>query len=105
MSHAVIIGESAGKKLLDAAVALGPGEPWFPTAANKTFHVIITGIATVELQVSNDAVLDDNPVTNNWVVLATVTSTGGVENSQPWKAVRANVTALVAGSVTVILGT
>lgn len=105
MSHAVIIGESAGKKLLDAVVVLGPSEPWFPTAANKTFHIIITGIATVTIEVTNDAVNTDTPVTNNWIVLATVTATGGVENSQPWKAVRVNVTALVTGTVTVILGT
>jgi len=105
MSHAMIIGEGAGKKLLDAVSVIGPSEPWFPVAANKTFHVIITGTATVTIEVTNDATLDDTPTTDNWVTLATVTTSGGVENSQPWKAVRARVVSLLVGTVTVILGT
>jgi len=101
----MIIGEGASKKLLDAVAVIGSSEPWFPTTVNRTFHVIITGIAEVVIEVTNDATLDDTPTTDNWITLATITTSGGVENNQPWKAVRARVVFLLVGTVTVILGT
>lgn len=105
MTHAVILGEGSSKKLLDAVSVIGPSEPWFPTASGKTFHIIITGTATVEIQVTNDAVNSDIPLTANWLTLFTTSVSQGLENTMPWKAVRANVTALVVGTVSVILGT
>lgn len=107
MSHAVILGESATKRLLDEVSIIGPGDPWFPVSTYVTYHVIITGVADVRLEVSNDVGSDDcgNVIVNSWVELADSQSTCGFQNVGPWRAVRARVDSLVVGTVTVILGT
>lgn len=107
MSHAYIVGEGATKKLLDEVSIIGPGTPWFPVAKDKTFHVDITGIADVRIEVSNDLSHDDCGVITvvSWIELADAQNTCGFENVGPWKAVRARVDSLITGTVTVILGT
>lgn len=108
MSIARIIGESATKVLLNAVTVTGASDAWLPVASHKTFHIIITGTATVRIQATNNVMtgVSPSPLAANWITLGIASATMGFENGFPWKAVRANVTSIGAvSSVTVILGT
>lgn len=105
--------ESATVKLLDGATTLGPGTVWFPVTTHRTYHVILTGVVTVEIQVTNNINTDHvgDVQGNNWVTLATIASSAscggneGFQNISSWKATRAVVTSIAVGAATVILGT
>lgn len=106
-NHAIIIGESSSKILLDAVTVTGASAAWLPVAANRSFQIIITGVATVRLQITNNVMtgVAPSPLAANWVTFAITSSTVVFENNSPHKAVRANVTSISSGSVTVILAT
>lgn len=90
-------GSALTTLLLSAVTATGAGSPYVPTNHNRTFQVVISGgTASVNIEASNDGV--------NWIVLATVTSSGGYESNAPWASVRANVTAVSGATVSVIMG-
>ena len=108
MSNAYIIGESATKVLLDAVTVSGASNAWLPVSIFKSWHIIITGVATVAIEVTNNVMtgVTPSPLAANWLQLAKTTKTFGFENhGGAFKACRANVLSISSGNVTVILGT
>lgn len=92
----------SAKPLLKAATVVGKGEPVYDIRSLKTFQAYITGAgavsATVVFEGSNFG--DEG----TFVTLGTVTLTGtniatdGFVHDAPWAYVRANLTALGAGT-------
>jgi uncharacterized membrane protein len=77
----------------------GPGN-WVTInpALARTIQAVITGSASVDIEVSNDGV-------NAVKVQTGITASGGYVDNDPWQYVRANVTSLSSGAVSVIMGT
>lgn len=84
-------------KLLDAVTVAGPGASVEMKSVKKTFHIIITATASVTVEVSNDNV-------SFVAIQPAVTATNILSSDDPWKYVRANVTAYTSGTVTVVMG-
>lgn len=91
--------------LLSAAAATGAGDFCTPGALKRTFQATQTSNGTscdVNIEGSNDGV--------GWVIIASISivvsegASGGVVTDSPWRHVRANVTAITGGSVTVTMG-
>lgn len=77
--------------------AIGAGDTYeLRHGHNKAFQVSGTFVGTIKIQVSLDA--------SNWIDLVTTSSTGGFENTAPWKYVRSNCSAYTSGTATVELG-
>jgi len=77
----------------------GPGN-WvnINPAQSRTIQVVITGTATVDIEVSNDGV-------NAIKIQTGITASGGYVDVDPWQYVRANVTSIASGTVSAIMGT
>lgn len=91
--------------LLSAAAAAVVGDSCRPGALKRTFQATQTPNGTsceVTIEGSNDNV--------GWVPVATISivvaeaASGGVVTDSPWAYVRANLTAITGGSVTVTMG-
>lgn len=117
MAEQVIIGEGSYHVLLNGASATGVGSSRHPFAKDKSFHAILTGTATVVVEGSNDPRVITDPANAVWISIRdtgsnvagppaiSFTATGGQSNNEPWKHVRANVTAFTSGTVSVFIGT
>lgn len=120
--YGVIIGEGAAHDLVKAVAATGPGAPRHVIAKDKSFQAILTGTATVVVEGSNDpqvaldVLSETGPDLAVWVPIRdtgdpatapdiSFTVDGGQSNDEPWKWVRANVTAFTSGTVSVYMAT
>ena len=102
MSYRTIIGEGASTKLLAAATTTETGTAVKPISKDRTFIATQTGgtSATVLIEVSNDG--------TNFITLSSISltvDTAGVATDAAWQFVRARISAIVGGSVTVYMGT
>jgi len=87
-------------QLLSAAAATGASNVVEPRGACRSFQVVISDTASVELQVSNDPLASTDPASATWVTAETVTASGGYEHSEvSWRYTRANVSAYTSGTV------
>lgn len=91
--------ESAITPLLIGAAAVGAGRAVAPTMVERTFHMILTGTATVHIEVSND------PAQLVWASIGSATANAVLANFDAYKYVRANVTAYTSGTISVYMGT
>ncbi|MDH4229976.1 MAG: hypothetical protein OEW11_09595 [Nitrospirota bacterium] len=84
-------------KLLDAVTAVFTGDIFTDKGAGK-LQVIITGVATVAIEVSLDGV--------TWSQIPPAFTASGiyVMSGDGWKYIRAKTTAWTSGMVTVLLG-
>jgi hypothetical protein len=86
-------------KLVDGKTTAGAGL-FYPVKRpdlERTFQISINGAANVTIEVSNDGV--------NAVPLAVgITASAGYQDDGAWGFVRANVTSITGGSVTVVMG-
>lgn len=82
--------------LLDAVMAAVTSVAVIPTTRQKTFQIVITGIATVVVEVSNDG-------TTFLPLQPGIVVSGVIEDSAPWKFVRVRVLSYTSGSVTAVL--
>jgi hypothetical protein len=89
----------AATTIVSSKTTTGPSD-WVRVRApakERTFQVSINGIATVSIEASNDGV--------NAVPLETgISSSTGYLDDGAWEYVRANITAVTSGSVTVVMG-
>lgn len=85
--------------LVSSKTNVGPGD-WVNIRrpeVERTLQVSITGTATVSIEVSNDG--------KNAVALGTgITESAGYQDDGAWAFIRANVTSISGGSVTVVMG-
>lgn len=91
---------NATTPLLLAAAALGDtGRTVAPGVVARTFQSILTGTATVVIEVSND------PLQLTWFTLFTHTVNSAANSTSVYKYVRARVTAYTSGTITVYMAT
>lgn len=90
-------------RILDAAAVPGVGPVFVVEAPQRVFQATLNGgtSATIVIEVSLDNL--------NFIPLATITLgagtlSDGFVSSAPWRYVRAHVTALTGGTVTVFVG-
>jgi hypothetical protein len=88
--------EGQTETLLDEAAATGASDAVELKTRSKTLQVFGTFVGTVHLEGS----MDDT----NYQSLGNVTAAGKISNDEPWKYVRANVSAYTSGAITAILG-
>ncbi len=92
---------SDGSKIL-TTTTVQASDPAFKEGTYTTFQGSVStgGSATIVIQGSNDSTsYYGTPTTNNWITLGTITLTAGTLSDgfttvAPWRAVRANVTAV-----------
>jgi len=82
--------------LLDVS-ANTTGSAFTPTRKERTYQVLITGTATVAIQVSNDG--------TNWYAIRTVTADDYSSTAEPWFQVRAVSSGMSAATAKVYMGT
>lgn len=117
--YGVIIGEGAAHDLVKVVTVTGPGSPRHVIAKDKSFHAIIAATGTVVVEGSNDPQVALDIINETalalWVPIRdtgdpatapdiSFTADGGQSNNEPWKWVRANVTA-TTGAVSVYMAT
>jgi hypothetical protein len=90
--------------LLDNKASTGAGQVVEVDSEKTSFDVVITNIATVQIQASNNIMALTDPASVTWHTLATITTSGGYENYAPWRYWRANVSSYTSGTVTVRMG-
>lgn len=90
------INSNRVSNLLDGVTATGFSDSQLMPAAKVTFQITGITTATVLLQGSHEG--------TDWVTLATVTSDDGYVLTDPWKYIRANVSAYTSGTISVTLG-
>ena len=88
----------SGLKLLDGVGAVVNGDTYRCYQSKKSFQVLISDTATVQIQGSNNSV--------NWNTLSdgTLTASGYLHVDAPTPYVRAIVSSYASGTVSVILG-
>lgn len=102
---AIIIGQGNTETLLPAttnSAATGPSLKL--VSMNKTIQAILSGTATVVIEVSNDPLVETTPASATWVTLITTSVSGGWVNNEPWKYWRARVSAYTSGTIAVYAG-
>lgn len=117
MAESVLVGEGSYHVLLNAVAATGSGSAKHPFAKDKSFQAILTGTATVIVEGSNDPRVITDPTNAVWVGIRdtgstaagppaiSFTASGGQSNDEPWRHVRARVTAFTDGTISIFLGT
>lgn len=89
--------------LLDGVSAVGASAPVQPIGEDKTFDIVITGVATVLIEVSNNRNAYAAPESATWHTLATITASGAYSNNEAWATLRARVSSYTSGTITVIM--